>query len=271
MCMEQMCETREKDHLMKKDQHYDEAAYASATYQAYCNRVCSFLKKATRKEKESLSEELFDHMESHAEALIELGWDPDQARTHSIQAMGDPEVVGREYDKTLSSFWLWCGYVMRVLCIVIAVLMLGRITDRWWTVRDVITARWEPTASGYGSNVNAELVWSEEMDIRVPTPSGKHVIRVYLTKLYQWSDGSYAAQVFIVGYPKNPLGTKSDLLRYMTMDGYAGGRFSSAAVEYHSLDARVEKGQESVELVICREETGTDIRVKIPLNWEEIP
>ena len=263
-------DVRSKDEMIA-DQGYEYPAYASATYQAYCNRVCSFLKKATKKERDSLSEELFDHMESHAEALIELGWDPDQARIHSIQAMGDAETVGRAYDKTLSSFWLWSGYVMRALCMVIAVLMLGRIADRWWTVRDVITARWDPTASGYGSHVDADLVWSEEVDLRVPTPSGKHVIRVYLTELYQWSDGSYTAKVFVVGYPKNPLGIKSDLLRYMTMDGYAGGRFSSAAVEYHSLSARVEKGQESVELVICREETGTDIRVDIPLHWEEIP
>lgn len=249
----------------------DAVGEASAAYQAYCNRVCSFMKKATENEKESLSEELFDHMESHAEALIELGWDPDQARIHSIQAMGDAETVGRQYDEKLSSFWLWCGYVMRALCIVIAALMLVRIADYWWTVRDVITARWNPAASGYGSNVNADLIWSEEMDLRIPTPSGKHVIRVYLTELYQCWDGSYTAQIFVVGYPKNPLSSKSDLLKYMTIDGYGGGRFSSAAVTYHSLAAKVEKGQESVELVICREETGTDIRVDIPLNWEEIP
>ena len=63
------------------------------TYNAYCKQVCSVLKKATQKEKSALSEELLDHMESHAEALIELGWDPEEARTYAVQAMGDAETV----------------------------------------------------------------------------------------------------------------------------------------------------------------------------------
>lgn len=248
----------------------NEKTYEKATYQAYCNRVCAVLKKATQKEKDALSKELLDHMESHTDTLVDLGWDPQEARIYAIQAMGDPEMVGRQYDEKLSTFWLWCGYVMRALCIAIAALMLVRITNSRWMVKEVITARFDPADSGYGSTVKADLVWSEEMDLRVSTPSGKHVIRVYLTELYQWSDGSYSVQIFVVGYPKNPLGVKSELLNYMDMDGYAGGRFSSAVVEYHSYDVRVEKGQRSVELEICREETNTDIRVEIPLNWEEI-
>ena len=259
------------DDRMASSQGYDPPGYASAAYQAYCNRVCSFLKKATKKEKASLSEELYDHMESHAEALVELGWDPEEARIYAIQAMGDAEIVGKQYDEKLSSFWLWCGYVVRVLCVGLTVMMLSRVIRPGWMLQDMVTARWAPSKSGYGSNVKAELVWSEEMNLRVPTPSGKHVIRVYLTELYRWSDGSYGVQVFVVSYPKNPLGSRTVLLDHMTMDEYAGGGYNSPAVSFRSLDARVEKGQESVELVIYREVTGTDIRVDIPLNWEDIP
>ena len=60
--MEQTYEARENRDWMKENQQYDDAAYANAAYQAYCNQVCSFLKKATKKEKASLSEELYDHM-----------------------------------------------------------------------------------------------------------------------------------------------------------------------------------------------------------------
>ena len=47
------------------------------TYESYCTDVCAVLKKATQKEKDALSEELLDHMASHAEALVELGLDED--------------------------------------------------------------------------------------------------------------------------------------------------------------------------------------------------
>jgi len=88
------------------------------TYEAYCADVCAVLKKATQKEKDALSEELLDHMASHAEALVELGWNPEEARDYAIQAMGDAETVGRQYDEKLSTFWLWCGRVLRTVLVV---------------------------------------------------------------------------------------------------------------------------------------------------------
>ncbi len=253
-------------------QGYDQPGYASAAYQAYCNRVCSVLKKATKKEKSSLSEELLDHMESHAEALVELGWDPQEARDYAVEAMGDPETVGRQYDEKLSSFWLWCGRVLRVLCILLAVLMLEQITGNWLGLRSHFEARWDPYNHGPESSVHGNVLRCDRVDIPVPTPSGKQVIRVYQTQLVSdWTGENYKVIVSVVGYPKNPLGTKSDLLSYMTMDGYHGSSASAPGYAYHRLSAEVEKGQESVELVIYREATGTDIRVEIPLYWEDIP
>lgn len=269
--MEQTYEVRENRNRMKENQQYDDAAYASAAYQAYCNRVCSFLKKATKKEKASLSEELYDHMESHAEALVELGWDPQEARIYAIQAMGDAEIVGKQYDEKLSSFWLWCGYVVRVLFVALALLMVGQVANRKALWSDYFAARWNPHIYANEEIKGIEPLWSEKMDIRVPTPSGKHVIRVYQTQLYQLSDGSYNAIVYMVSFPKNPFGAKTDLLRYMTMDGYPGGGFTSGSFAFYDFSARVEEGQKSVELVIHREVTDTEIRVEIPLNWEEIP
>lgn len=190
---------------------------------------------------------------------------------YSIQAMGDAETVGKQYDEKLSSFWLWCGRVMRVSLLVLALLMVGQVTNRQALWSDYFNARWNPHIYAKEEIKGIEPLWSEKMDIRVPTPSGKHVIRVYQTHLYQSSDGRYNTIVYVVSYPKNPFGTKTDLLRYMTMDGYPGSGFSSGSFAFYDFLARVEKGQKSVELVIHREVTDTEIRVEIPLNWEEMP
>ena len=243
-------------------------------YGDYCKQVCSVLKKATPKEKSSLSEELLDHMESHAEALVELGWDPKEARTYSIQAMGDPETVGQQYDEKLSSFWLWCGRVLWVACILFAVLMLDPFIGNWGMMKSHLNARWNPYDNDPEYVEKGNMLWSDKVDIRVPTPSGKQVIRVYEVQLIgdcDWSGEWYQAIVSVVSYPKNPLGKRTELFEYMTIGGLGQGGFSAYNYAYRRLSTEVEKGQETVELVIQREETGTDIRVEIPLSWEDIP
>ena len=249
----------------------NEKTYEKATYQAYCNRVCAVLKKATQKEKDALSKELLDHMESHTDTLVDLGWDPQEARLYAIQAMGDPEMVGRQYDEKLSSFWLWCGRVAWTLCIVLVVWMAIPFIGIRSVLPDMIAARWNPSHSRYGATMSGELLVDEEIDLSIPTPSGKHVIRVYRTCIYQRKDDGYRAQIFVVGYPKNFFGIKSDLLKYVTVEGYPAVGYSSGGFEFCTVSPPVEKGQETVELMIRRKSTGTEIRVNIPLNWEDVP
>jgi len=260
------------DDRMVSGQGYDLPGYASAAYQAYCNQVCSFLKKATKKEKASLSEELYDHMESHAEALVELGWDPEEARIYAIHAMGDAETVGRQYDEKLSSFWLWCGYVVRVLCVVFAIWLVWRGMEWMHVMKFNFEARLDPYTYGLQGGNKENVLRCDEMDIRIPSPSGKHVIRVYQTEISsQPAKEIYKATIYVVNYPKNPLDTRSRLVNYMTVEGYHGSSFHTTGCTYHDFDVEVEKGQESVTLSIAREITGTDIQVEIPLNWEGIP
>ena len=74
-------------------------------YETYCGQVCEAMKKATKAERRSLTEELTDHMASHVEDLLTEGWTEDDAVRYAVEAMGDPETVGRQYDEKLSSFW----------------------------------------------------------------------------------------------------------------------------------------------------------------------
>lgn len=64
-------------------------------FQHYGETVCQFVSHATSKEKAAIRAELAAHMEDHAQALMDAGYDEDHARNAALTAMGDPEAVGR--------------------------------------------------------------------------------------------------------------------------------------------------------------------------------
>ena len=241
-------------------------------YQEYCDQVCAALKKATRKEKASLTQELTAHMEDHVEALVELGWDPQEAMDYAVEAMGDPEIVGRQYDEKLSSFWLWVGYVFRGLVIVLTIwLLLFPVWSKWIDVYNNLRARWFFDEDGHDSTVGKKVLKRQDLDLEIPLE--KDVFRIYRTELfYEASKNSYAVCVYAVSYAKNPLDPAGFWLGYANVENfYAGGGSSNWAVGTRAWKATVEKGQEFAVLTIDREETDTHIRVEIPLDWEGIP
>ena len=254
------------------DQRNDRSEQAGIDYQAYCTQACSALKKATQKEKSSLSEELLDHMESHAEALIELGWDPEEARTYSVQAMGDPETVGRQYDEKLSSFWLWCGRVLRVLLIVLLVWIGGvPAIGKGISVYYNLQARWffDPDRA-LSSTSGEQILKQQDLDIEIPLEHD--VFRIYRTEIYyDVQIDSYVVCVYALNYAKNPFEYRGTLIELVEPDNdYGGGGFFSSGVAYYNWHSRVIQGQPSVGLNFEREETDTHFRVEIPLDWEGI-
>lgn len=65
--------------------------------QEFCKKVCSFVKY--KKAHREISEELQNHLEDHMEGLLEHGMSPDEAEKAAVEAMGNPEEIGRELDK----------------------------------------------------------------------------------------------------------------------------------------------------------------------------
>lgn len=235
------------------------------TYQSYCKQVCSVLKKATQKEKSALSEELLDHMESHAEALIELGWDPEEARTYAIQAMGDAETVGRQYDEKLSSFWLWCGYVVRWALIVFILFLLlnGVLGVKLHHMMENLEARQNPEKVHIDNILRESFLYDRSMDLTIE--QGAQYVHVYRVETHFIPErDQYFAAVYVVNYAKNPLeytGVNSYIEGYR---GYAGQ--GSAGASYRRYTVYVEEGQPFVMLVIPV--PGEDTRVQIPIPWE---
>ena len=54
----------------------------------YGNAVCTFVRHATAKEKEAIRKELADHMEDHAQALMDGGYPEDHAVRAALESMG---------------------------------------------------------------------------------------------------------------------------------------------------------------------------------------
>ena len=63
-------------------------------YRDYTQAVCSCLRHATSEEKQAVAQELQDHLADHADALVEAGWDPEEAQAHALAAMGEAQEVG---------------------------------------------------------------------------------------------------------------------------------------------------------------------------------
>jgi len=61
----------------------------------YGAAVCAFVRHATAKEKAAIRKELADHMEDHAQALIDGGFPEDHAARVALESMGDPETGDR--------------------------------------------------------------------------------------------------------------------------------------------------------------------------------
>ena len=71
----------------------------------YTNAVCACLRHATAKEKQAVAQELQDHLDDHAAALVEAGWDPEQAQAHALEAMGEAQEVGQALDREFPRRW----------------------------------------------------------------------------------------------------------------------------------------------------------------------
>ena len=239
------------------------------TYDAYCKQVCAVLKKATQKEKSALSEELLDHMESHAGALVELGWDPEEARVYAIQAMGDAEIVGRQYDEKLSSFWLWCGRVLRVALICyLAYLLLGPVQKKYQAVQDNLRARNDPQWGINGMVFLDRDPWiSEPIDITIPL--GEQWLRIYHVELYELPESDdHNIVVFTVTYADDPLQNTSVIQPKLERDGsFAFNSLKGAT--YQALIGVVGEGQPSIGLRVPQ--IGEDTLIQIPIPWEVTP
>ena len=96
----------------------------------YTDRVLSYLRRVTAKEREAIRAELDGHIEDHIEALGELGYDEQEAEERTLAAMGDPAEVGRGLNQQYPFRWL----VLKWAAQGAAVLLMLFLFSGWWDV-----------------------------------------------------------------------------------------------------------------------------------------
>lgn len=238
-------------------------------YNFFCDRVCSYIDHATDKEKRAIHKELSDHMEDHAQALIDLGRSEEEAQAAAIVAMGDPEEIGRELNKEYPFIWLLVSRIALTLSIILAILLIDPIATHLGNAKSNLQARYAPMSFYEDEFLN-------EVNYRMEIPNNGDIAYVYALDIGSEKDGRYYANIGLCVYDENIFGKVSNSSFYFNFypekDGDpahgSGGGFLSDSVITIRRKVYVEPGQESI--YIKYEGHGELVTMEIPLNWEGI-
>lgn len=233
----------------------------------YGQAVCRYVRHATEKEQAAIRKELTDHMEDHALALMNAGYDEAHAVRAALASMGEAEVVGRELNKEYPLRWL---ILSRILIVVVTLLGIYYLmfTPLLSNLPETLYARLGPAKGDQYSVVHDSF---QPLDIRWELP-GETILRFYGVTL-QGGDGQYTATVYTSFYPKNPLSQDwQDVSRLgfsYTLDGVETPHYSSGGEGGYMYYRHAVTGlPEGCSLTVHYDQFGTSFQTEIPLNWE---
>ncbi len=95
---------------------------AVSKFNDFCTQVCEHVRFSP--DRAAITAELTAHLEDHMDALVARGFPPETAARQAVAAMGDPEEIGKELDKSHSPFLGWFQICFRVAVWGLAVLVL---------------------------------------------------------------------------------------------------------------------------------------------------
>lgn len=162
---------------------------------AYCSRVLSQAGRLTRDEGQDLRAELSGHIEDHAEALTEHGYEGGAAYERAVMLMGDPEETGRALRAQYGGWWLVivqraARILTAVLCVMIAGLIV-KSSGLYGAIRDRITV--QKPSDGW------EIWDTEAPGTRIPI--GDDIVRIDTV-----SCSTQRAEVQLTGFDRIPGG-----------------------------------------------------------------
>ena len=238
----------------------------------FCSDVSSYVRHATPEEKAQIEQELRDHIEDHAQALMGLGRNEEEATKRAVESMGNPKEIGEELNKEYPIIWLILSRIPAFLiAILVAILIISPASVSVYNAYTNLQARIAPETR-YLSNDGHKVDYF--FDIRREVPNANDVIRFYGSTVY-CEDGKYYGLVGSSCYDKWIFGYASDNvhdnIRYHTLAGNSysgGGGFSNSGASFHLRTIEVEYGQQYVSVSYDR--FGTKWEAKIPLNWEGV-
>lgn len=125
-----------------------------------------------RPDRASIEQELTAHYEDHVRDLERLDYPPELAQQRALEAMGDPEEIGRALDRVHKPWLGWLWKVSRVLLVVLTVTVIcaAWLLDGAATVYQRIQTQsgWEgPPVLGSHVELPYGELWAAPGEIRV--------------------------------------------------------------------------------------------------------
>lgn len=99
-------------------------------FNEFCDRVCLMIRwKAARG---PVADELAAHLEDHAAALMERGTPEEEAAQRALEAMGDPEELGRQLNRAHPPLLCFSVLVTNIiLALLLAVFSFALVSQMW--------------------------------------------------------------------------------------------------------------------------------------------
>ena len=169
---------------------------------SYLQAVCACLRHATAKEKQAVAQELQDHLDDHAAALVEAGWDPEEAQTHALAAMGEAKEVGQALNREFPLRWLILSRMALAALILAVAVALPFLFPAVAGAAGSLQARWDPAAYAAAHfEAPPPLV---PMDVQWEIYDGT-ILSLYGVGLRELpQEGYYSADLYTVLYHRNP-------------------------------------------------------------------
>lgn len=241
--------------------------------QEFCDRVLAKVRHATPEEKAAIRAELDAHMEDHAAALLEAGYEEAEATERAMAAMGDPEEIGAELNKDYPLGWLVLSRVSLILTVLICATVLFS-----WPILGItlnsLQARLAPETSGFASTT--KYTYERDLDIRAEI--GDDILCIYKVGLVVNRDGETGnAALFFCNYSRNPFGYTANGMdfEYRTSattepewcHSVGGGGDAGA---YYSLVAKIPVTRADEAVVVTYDHYGEHVRLDVPVPWEDV-
>lgn len=228
----------------------------------YCRQLTQELRHLTPNEVAAVRQELWDHMEDHAEMLREAGYSEAEANERAVEAMGDPVETGREIDKQYPPIWLWLSRIAIAVIVVVCLLSVYNLLGLYG-VRESLDVRMNPYR---------EVDIPEEARIDYQMVVGNDIVHFIGLVPYDDQTAIPNMKLYFDVYDKNILKPVdqniSNRFLYYTDSGYSyhlsGGGYSNGYLNRERRD--IEIGAEDTYLTVVYDRFGRYVECTIDLT-----
>ena len=239
-------------------------------HKEFCEQVLRQIRHATTEEKQSIRQELLNHIEDHTHALQDAGYSHEEASECALSAMGNPEEIGRDLNKQYPLGWLVLSRAALILIILLGFALVMMLPALGNTYENII-ARVNPAKSSFQISSSEDSA-GKTYPLHIKVPIGNDILYIYKADLNR---NGYIS-VYTCNYDRNPFGIASQsLLDDLQAESAAGldlfisngGGGGNSGAQYLLFSTRPVTRSDT-EIYLTYDSYGEQVRVAVPLRWE---